>query len=330
MSNADNLHYFEGIGLGKCPIWERVIENTDELIATNDGYRIYSSRADGWYEIVHSAVQILRLRDSKFKARLTSWLIDNRKNNECPKITTEIIELLDERSSLPIGVRCKRLLSFIGSRTTEVGSYLDFGEQKNVESAMAWSESTTDEELEICLNYLVDQGWCETSEFRIYGRKFGEYRLTVNGIAKIEDINENKSQAFVAMWFHSSMEEVREQGFRRAVELVGYTPILIDEKEHINKIDDEIFSEIRRSRFLIADFTHGEDGARGGVYYEAGFAHELDIPVIFTCRRDRVKDLHFDTRQFNHIVWDTPEDLQENLVKRIKAVIDDGPLNSTN
>ena len=100
----------------------------------------------------------------------------------------------------------------------------------------------------------------------------------------------------------------------------------IDRKEHVNKIDDEIVAEIRRARFVVADFTHGDTGARGGVYYEAGFAHGLDIPVIFTCRKDRLDDVHFDTRQYNHIVWETPEELQDRLAKRIAAVLGDGPI----
>ena len=41
--------------------------------------------------------------------------------------------------------------------------------------------------------------------------------------------------------------------------------------EHINKIRDEIISQITRSKFLIADFT----GHRGGVYFEAGLAMGL-------------------------------------------------------
>ena len=40
--------------------------------------------------------------------------------------------------------------------------------------------------------------------------------------------------------------------------------------------------QIRKSKFLIADFT----GQRGGVYYEAGFAYGLGLPVIWTCRKD--------------------------------------------
>ena len=99
----------------------------------------------------------------------------------------------------------------------------------------------------------------------------------------------------------------------------------IDRDPSVDKIDDAIIAEIKRSRFLIADFTHGEDGARGGVYYEAGYAHGLGIPVIFTCRKDKINELHFDTRQYAHIVWDSPEELRTLLRDRILARIEEGP-----
>ena len=132
------------------------------------------------------------------------------------------------------------------------------------------------------------------------------------------------------MWFDDSMGEAWEDGFDPAIRGAGYEPVRIDKQEHVNKIDDEIIAEIRRARFLVADFTHGDTGARGGVYYEAGFAHGLDIPVIFTCRRDSFDKIHFDTRQYNHIVWAEPKELRRNLMSRIAAVIGDGPNKSPN
>ena len=66
--------------------------------------------------------------------------------------------------------------------------------------------------------------------------------------------------------------------------------------------------------------------ARGGVYFEAGFALGLSIPVIWTCREDMIKHVHFDTRQFNHIVWTDADDLFTKLKNRIGAVSGDGPL----
>jgi hypothetical protein len=43
-------------------------------------------------------------------------------------------------------------------------------------------------------------------------------------------------------------------------------------------------AEIRRSRFVVADYT----GQRNGVYFEAGFGLGLGLVVIPTCRADEV------------------------------------------
>ena len=156
------------------------------------------------------------------------------------------------------------------------------------------------------------------------------------GYAQIEAdiVNPQVDQAFVAMWFDKTMDEVYEKGFERAIREAGFAPLRIDLKEHVNKIDDEIIAEIRRSRFIVADFTarliQHEGGdiyeARGGVYFETGFALGLRIPVIWTCREDMISHVHFDTRQFNHIVWKDADDLCTRLLNRIGAVIGDGPL----
>jgi nucleoside 2-deoxyribosyltransferase len=68
---------------------------------------------------------------------------------------------------------------------------------------------------------------------------------------------------------------------------------------------------------VVADFT----GDRGGVYYEAGFAQGLGIPVIWTVREDWLDRIHFDTRQYNHIHYATPEELRKALKNRILATI---------
>ena len=127
------------------------------------------------------------------------------------------------------------------------------------------------------------------------------------------------------MWFDDSVVKAYDEGIAPAIEECGYEPKRIDRDPTVDKIDDAIISEIRRSRFLVADFTHGEKGARGGVYYEAGFAYGLEKPVIYTCRADMVDDLHFDTRQYAHIVWKTHQELREGLKDRILARIGEGP-----
>lgn len=189
----------------------------------------------------------------------------------------------------------------------------------------AWIEDTNGAQLERCFEMLQDEGCLSSKDGMLY-------KLTSKGCERLEQLlgmNGNSSQVFVAMWFGNDVSNAYLEGIAPAIRDAGYEPIRIDKKEHSNKIDDEIIAEIRRSRFVVADFTSafaiGTTSptliARGGVYYEAGFAQGLGLPVIWTCRTDCIGHIHFDTRQFAHIVWETPADLKDQLTKRIGAVI---------
>ena len=126
------------------------------------------------------------------------------------------------------------------------------------------------------------------------------------------------NQVFVAMWFTELTNNIYTQGIKPAIESIGnLKPIRIDMVEHNNKICDQIIAEIKKSKFLIADFT----GNRGGVYFEAGFAQGLGLPVIWLVKEEDVNNLHFDTRQYNHIVYKDVEDLRKKLIARIEATI---------
>ncbi len=146
------------------------------------------------------------------------------------------------------------------------------------------------------------------------------YRLTLNGWKRLNELNKVDSQsdqAFVAMWFDKSLDSVWEKGFKSGLTACNLEPVRIDLEEHNEKICDRIILEIRRSGLVVADFT----GQRGGVYFESGYAMGLGIPVIRTCRKDQVDSLHFDTRQYNHILWESPEDLYEKLINRVRATL---------
>ena len=312
-----------------CRIWSTP---ASILPLTGDLEILDSPRAGGKYSISRlTTIGKLGSCDKRLKARLTSWLIEQRKLGEqCPKITIETIEEAKQRRDLPVRERADRLLRYFAQLEPHVGGRFfsfqrpDAEGNSSVLNMLAWSECRSNkqvEELEFLDQYLQNQGW--TVVF-----KSGQCHLTVDGHAHLEELERagtDSSQAFVAMWFDDSMKAVRKEGIEPAIKNAGYKPMVIDQKEHVNKIDDEIIAEIRRSRFVIADFTHGDKGARGSVYYEAGFARGLNLPVVFTCRKNALKQVQFDTRQYNHIVWETPEDLRSQLAKRIAAVMGDGP-----
>lgn len=172
---------------------------------------------------------------------------------------------------------------------------------------------------EYMLRQLLDSGFIKHAG----SRSGGAYMVNIvtieaKGWDRLRNLREDGSQSdqvFVAMWFANEMQSVFDAAIGPAISDAGLRPLRIDLKEHNNKICDEIIGEIRRSRFVVADFT----GNRGGVYYEAGFAHGLGKQVIWTVHEDHLNDVHFDTRQYNHITYTTPEELREKLFNRIRA-----------
>ncbi len=145
--------------------------------------------------------------------------------------------------------------------------------------------------------------------------------LTVDGWQKydqLREININSKKVFIAMSFDPQLKPI-EHAVVTACGECNFKAFRVDSKEHTEKICDKIIADIKESRFIVADFTQNKHG----VYFETGFALGLGLPVIWTCKdeEEEKKQLHFDTRQYNHIFWKDVEDLKKQLIDKIKVVI---------
>jgi hypothetical protein len=148
------------------------------------------------------------------------------------------------------------------------------------------------------------------------------YVLTASGWERVQELEAERPTstiAFVAMAFAPAMIPAFDNGFYPCLHGLGYDPVRVDREQYLGKIDDFIIASIRKSALLVADFT----GMRTGVFFEAGFGLGLGIPVVWTCRQDHVAQLdqHFDTRQYNHLIWTEPADLAASLRTRIEAAV---------
>ncbi len=122
---------------------------------------------------------------------------------------------------------------------------------------------------------------------------------------------------FVAMAFDPSLDDAYEHGIKPAIKAAGLAEIRVDRVHHNGIVTDLIHAEIRRAQVTVADVTL----QRQGVYFEAGLAIGLGRTVVFCCREDQIKDVHFDTRQYNHVVWKDAADLRTKLEHRIKGTV---------
>jgi hypothetical protein len=145
--------------------------------------------------------------------------------------------------------------------------------------------------------------------------------LTAEGWRKVESMakpNKESKQAFVAMWFDESMDDIFKNGISLVEKDTGFSIFRVDKMHFINeKICDKIIAEIKKSRFLIIDVT----GQRQAVYFEAGYAMGMGLPIIWTCKESELNNCCFDTRQYPHIDWKDAEDLRSKLKDKILATI---------
>lgn len=128
---------------------------------------------------------------------------------------------------------------------------------------------------------------------------------------------EEKTQAFVAMSFSDDMRPLWKDAIEPAVKKAGYTAYRVDEEPHSDNIIFKIMAEIKNSRFVVADVTE----QKNGVYFEAGYALGLGLPVIWCVRKNDAGNVHFDTAQYNQVRWDSSEQLKESLYDFICAII---------
>ncbi len=300
----------------KCPLWGPEFSARVSARSRQGRIDVESPRTGGCFCSDKDVLSNLHELSKREKAKLTTWLIERRRQGEdWPRITQDVIDAVARTNPLPVYTRADRLLQHLSEITTEFGMPLSAPFKPYV--AHAISESTSDREVGFLRDFLADRGWILDKP----GWSGMDTALKVDGLARVEQltVNADSPQAFVAMWIDSSLDSAYVDGFKPAIEDCGYVAMRIDQKPDVDKLDDEIIAEIRRSRFVVADLSQDNKGARGSVYFEAGFAMGTGLPVIFTCHKEWDDDFHFDIRQYAHIVWDSSDNLRKSLSARISA-----------
>lgn len=310
--------------IDKCPICNNNCKNLRGI----GEIHLYECDQCGKFKITNEAMRALK--SDKFKdetAKISSYL-KNRDIKELHQLT--IFENTEEakkhESSISIEEiihnfpkniydRIDNVLTNISIMSNFTGEYvyLDYSS-----SSILYCDSYEIEAMLFMLGQMYELGYIE-SKSKVVNLS-DEVRLTAKGwnrIAQLEKGNLDSKSCFVAMSFNSVLKDIYDNAIYKAIEDAGYNPIRVDAKEYNSKICDEIIANIRKAKFIVADATE----QKNGVYFEAGFAMGLGKPVIWMCREDDINNLHFDTRQYNHIVWKDENDLREALLRRIQATI---------
>lgn len=299
-----------------CPICRL----TDQQVSLSDGgerITVECSRC-GNFTITGTAASMAESRN--LGPRLSAWIRDHTESNrDLPEINSHNIDTIE--STLPdYTVLQKQLLllravarkSTFPGRTVRLLPDYDF--------PLAWASNDT--EFQFHVQTLQDRGLVRDPEAdtRTISDTDIPLQITSSGWEFLDAQSRAtplSDQAFVAMSFSEQLKPAWLEAIRPAVIEAGYKPYRVDAEPHIDRIDARIVAEIRNSKFLVADVTEH----KRGVYFEAGYALGLGLPVIWTVRHDELSKAHFDTRQYNHIAWRDMAELKEQLYNVICAVI---------
>lgn len=275
----------------------------------------------GKYMITGTAKSVAERKD--LEAKLSAWIRDRTEaGTEQPEINsntlTEIEKILPDYNA---SQKQLLLLRSIERKTKFPGQKVDV--VTNFDYPLAWAAN--EEELVYYLRALIERGLIS----RVGGPSdlsdswAFQVQITPTGWTFLDEHSKPSvfsNQAFVAMSFAQELKPIWENAIGPAIQKAGFKPFRVDAEPHIDRIDRKIITEIKNSRFIVADVTH----QRAGVYFEAGYALGLGLPVIWLVRDDDLKNVHFDTRQYNHIVWDSEDHLAEQLYFFIISLIGKG------
>jgi hypothetical protein len=148
--------------------------------------------------------------------------------------------------------------------------------------------------------------------------------ITPKGYAKVQELRTGATptvlQAFFVCRFIPQLDELFDRVFQPIGADLGCTIRRIKDIHHIDKIDDRICEEIRRSRIVLVDLT----AQNFNVAFEAGYALALNKPIVWTKRKEAGDAvMPFDIYTYNCLEWevDKIDEFKEGLRFRILAAL---------
>lgn len=300
----------QAVWLERCPFcteWTCRARCTDNVTCV--------CRACGLYELPESANEIASL--DELALRKICWRLRERFDEQVlahaeprpVRIDPKLLEDVSQSVRAPDDpLDCLRLLvGWIQARSRPDGAFVGL---RDADFAVAHANSPG------AMRYLIEQA---VGLGLIEQQSNEGWRLTLAGWKQALEWRRKKPderQVFIAMSFDKRYDPAWK-ALDAVIRELGLIPMRVDQLEHNDKICDRLMAEIRRSRLVIADCSHGS----GNVYFEAGFALGLGLTVIWTCQESEKDGLKFDTRQYAHILWSDPKDLATKVANRLNATI---------
>ena len=315
--------------MDKCLICKSIL-NSHRAMANADQYTLDCPRC-GKFNITGTlqAMLIGRMEEANEEWRwiLSHWIRKRQGKSQPIVIGVDDFKKIPEEMALPSLLEQADNLIFYLGRTLKTHSSTHRTNSLKL-TALIGAKAPSD--VDYVASYLQDEGYLFFKKLTIddmternatfTNDSDKEFGLKVKGWFKFEEMKKSSSNskfAFMAMEYNDELFEIARNIFRPAVLQTGFDLRILRDYLKPGLVDNQMIVEIKKSRFLLADLTHRNNGA----YWEAGYAEGLGKPVIYLCEKNEFEKhpTHFDTNHHTTIVWDKQN--FDKSMEDLKAVI---------
>ena len=240
------------------------------------------------------------------------------------EITSEVLDSLRSNGSLPSpAVQATNIIRFIGDEVSRSGEAvrqlpIDFHAIIGALSRKTALRLTSE---------LVERKTLKAAS----QQSLINIDLTLDGWEQYEAEKRGQfggNYGFIAMEFDDpDLDPFVKDVVKPAVkDATGYDLVDMRDVSKAGIIDNIMRVRIRDAKFVIADLTHGNNGA----YWEAGYAEGLGKPVIYICEKEKFESddgTHFDTNHCTTVFWskyrDNDEDFRQKLTATLRRSFDE-------
>lgn len=261
---------------------------------------------DGFYSLMRDSYDPIRAFPHHTKRQLfpiiSAYIRELTDCDERVTLSIEDLETIRNSPRIPVTIEEKgsRLLQYLYRHSEEPGDPVvinplsqrfNLTYSPNLQELVYIIEKLREEQLivrESVTFRLTEQGWSEAAA-RAGGRKLKSCFVLLS-----DDVD------LCAEWSERLLPKLEQCGYQARL------------FNHSGTDNTDSMQQISESKLIIADLTnHSPD-----VYFAAGYALGLNIPVIWTVNRTYADKLFVQTQQIRPIVWDTAEELAAVLQQR--------------
>ena len=343
-----------------CPIWGTDAQAKEDSKAGAGEF--FSARAGGRFVLEAEAAKKLgevlaaakaaagdgagnsASHSESLKRALTNWIVEHELRKTVATINTEVLGRVQHLiaggevrratgAALSLRERGDRVLLLTDRLAPEFSEPLVL-DVTLMTLAQAWSATATSEALWSVLRDLERRSCVDlTSRVSAEGP---EQRLTLlpegqeHLVALRKMTKPPQSQTlYAAQWHHGDAQAIFEQAIAPAAARYKLQALRLDRSKTGNRPLGEPLHAIRQARAVVVEMTgEAKSMPPGGLWFEAGFAAGLGVPILWTCRDDKglrkALALEAASAPSGVLFWKTAEDLKMALEKRLEAVLAGG------